>query len=136
MKKTFLFLLALPALAGCMSSVNSVEPAQPTVTAQAVVDKRVVTDPDLDNVAHIIGVYTSTGPEGFLRVELQVQNLMHAPRSFTYRFEWKDQNGMTIDLPTSTTIPVTLQGRETTALVTMAPTPLAKDFRVTFFPSK
>ncbi len=87
-------------------------------------------------MAHVNGVFTATGAQGFLKVELQVQNLTHSRRSFSYRFEWKDENGLTIDLPTDTAIPITLEGRETRALSTLAPTPLAKDFRVTFFPAK
>ncbi|HWD19319.1 MAG TPA: YcfL family protein [Verrucomicrobiae bacterium] len=136
MKKLFALLCTLPALAGCMSSVNTTEPLQPSASPQAVVDKRVITDPGLDNAAQVTGVYSSTGPQGFLKVELRVQNQTHARQAFSYRFAWMDQNGMTIDLPTATAIPVTLEGRETTALVAMAPTPLAKDFRVTFFPAK
>lgn len=137
MKKIFLLLLALPAIAGCASSVNKTETVQPPAPApaQAVTDKRVIIDPSLGGAVRVVAVYTSGGAQGFLRVELRVQNQAGAPTSFTYQFEWKDQNGATIDL-SAPTIPMTLQGRETAPLVAMGPTPLTKDFQVFFYPAR
>jgi uncharacterized protein YcfL len=136
MNKLFPFLLALPLFAGCASSVKTTEPpAPPPTTVQAVTDRRVVIDPSLGGAVRVVGVYTSAGPQGFLRVELRLQNQAQSPTAFTYQFEWKDQNGVTIDL-SAPAIPMTLQGRETVPLVAMGPTPLTRDFQVFFYPVK
>ena len=127
-------LLLLLACAGCVSNVNTLEPAQPTAQAAVVADKRVISNPDLESAVHVLAVHTSTQPQGFFRVDLQVQNATSSRQSFSYRFDWVDQNGLAIELPTEVALPMTLEGRETTTIGAIAPTPLARDFRVTFFP--
>lgn len=139
MNKLFFFLLALPVVAGCASGVKTPEPVRapaiPSAMAQDVTDKRVIIDPSLGGAVRVVAVDTSAGPQGYLRVELRLQNQAPSPTAFTYQFEWKDQNGVTIDL-SSPTIPMTLQARETAPLVAMGPTPLTKDFQVFFYPAK
>jgi uncharacterized protein YcfL len=131
MKKTCLFLLAPLFLAGCASDVHKTEPAPPAPFAHAVADKRIVMDPALAGAARVIAVSTSAGAQGFIRVELRVQNQTSSLKSFNYRFEWQDQSGETVD-ESAPTIPMTLLAREITTLVVMAPTPLAKNFRAYF----
>jgi len=117
---------------GCSSTVNTVEPAQTAGQRQMLPDKRVITDPVLDRHVHILGVNTAETPAGFLKIQVQVLNVTSSLQSFTYRVEWFDQNGMIITLPTDTSISRTIEGRETTELVAIAPTPSARDFRIKF----
>ena len=128
------FLSAVIVLvAGCRStSVNSVEPASPSGQTQMVSDKRVLTDQTLNNIVRIIGVNTATGAEGFLKVQVQVENLTRKARSFTYQVEWFDENGMIISSPTRVAMPRTIEAREVMAITATAPTPRAKDFRMKF----
>lgn len=125
--------LALLVLTGCSSTtVNTVEPASPTAQREMISDKRVLTDQSLNNKVRVIGVNTATGNEGFLKVQVEVENMTKKARSFTYRVEWFDENGMLIQLPTSVAMPRTIEGRETMMITATAPTPRAKDFRIKF----
>jgi len=137
MKNPFLNLATLAAVivlvAGCKStSVNSVEPASPSGQTQMISDQRVLTDQTLNNIVRIIGVNTATGVEGFLKVQVQVENRTRKARSFTYQVEWFDENGMIIDSPTRVAMPRTIEAREVMAITATAPTPRAKDFRMKF----
>jgi uncharacterized protein YcfL len=116
---------------GC-STVNSVEPAQPVGQTRYVPNKRVTSDYVLARHVHIIGVNTSDTPTGFLKVQVQLENLTSSTQTFTYRVEWFDLNGMAITLPTDTSISRTIEGKETTEIVALAPTPTAKDYRIKF----
>jgi uncharacterized protein YcfL len=138
--KTFisqkLVLLAVLAgmfgLSACTTTTNTVEPAQPVAQRQMLADKRVVTDTSLDSSCRILGVNAATGPGGFLKIQVEVQNLTKSRKSFTYRVEWFDENGMIINLPTTTAIPRSLEGKETASITATAPTDRAKDFRIRF----
>ena len=118
-------------LPGC-TPVNTVEPAQPVAQRQMLSDKRVITDMTLNRHIRIIGVNTATGPAGFLKIQVEVQNLTSRPQSFTYRVEWFDENGMAINLPATPAIPRTIEGKETLDFTATAPTDRAKDFRIKF----
>jgi uncharacterized protein YcfL len=138
MKTTTLALLAaatgiILAATGCRStSVNTVEPASRTNPPQMVSDQRVLTDQTLNNIVRIVGVNTATGDEGFLKVQVQVENRTRQARAFTYQVEWFDENGMIIDSPIRAARPRTIEAREVLAITTTAPTPRAKDFRIKF----
>jgi uncharacterized protein YcfL len=126
--------LAAPAVlfpAGC-TTVNTVEPAQPTAQRQMLADKRVITDSTLNRHVAILGVNTATGPAGFLKIQVELQNTSSSPHAFTYRVEWFDENGMIINLPTAAAIPRTIEGKETLSITATAPTDKAKDFRIKF----
>jgi uncharacterized protein YcfL len=116
---------------GC-STVNTVAPAQTVNQPQMMPDKRVITDSSLNRHVRIIGVNSTDTPAGFLKIQIQVQNVTSSLQSFTYRIEWFDQTGMVITLPTDTAISHSLEGKETFEIVAIAPTTTAKDFRVKF----
>lgn len=123
--------LALVTLTGCRT-VNTLEPAQPTVQREMLSDKRVITDSTLNRRVRILGVNQATGPAGFLKIQVDLLNTTSRPQSFSYRVEWFDENAMIIELPTKTAIPRTLDGKETISITATAPTPRAKDFRIKF----
>jgi uncharacterized protein YcfL len=134
MKKTMPFLLLLLAAAGCVTRVETVERPHPVVAPQrqTVVDKRVVIDPDLSQVIRIVGINATSGPEGFLKIQLDVQNLTGTPRKFSYRIDWFDRDGQALPMASSALMSWMLLSHETSFLATTAPTPSARDFRVTF----
>ncbi len=137
MKYTSLFLVSVAFLAasllqyGC-STVNTVEPAEPTAQRQMLSDKRVITDTGLYGRVRIVGINTATVSTGFLKIQVEVQNLSSSLQSFAYRVEWFDANGMVVNTPTSAWIDRQIQGGETQSLTAIAPTETAKDFRVKF----
>jgi uncharacterized protein YcfL len=126
--------LAAPAAwwtGGC-TTVNSVSNARPVAQRQMLPDRRVITDGDLNRRVNVLGVNTATGPGGFLKIQLELQNRTSSLQSFTYRVEWFDENGMRIDLPTSAAIPLSIEGKETMTISATAPTERAKDFSIKF----
>ena len=119
--------------AGCATkTVNTLEPAQPVAQREMLSDKRILTDASLSQSVHIVGVNQATTPAGFMRIQVEVQNTTRSRRSFSYRVEWFDENGIIIPLPTYTAIPRTIEGKETLSLTATAPNPKAKDFRIKF----
>jgi uncharacterized protein YcfL len=118
---------------GCSTTnTNTVENAQPVARRQMLSDKRVVNDTSLNRHVSIIGVNTATGQEGFLKIQVEVQNTTSSRQAFTYRIEWFDENGMIIGLPTAAAIPRSIEGKETLSITATAPTDRAKDFRIKF----
>jgi uncharacterized protein YcfL len=97
-----------------------------------VPDKRVITDTGFYSPVKILGVNTTTGPAGFLKIQVELENATRSLQPFTYRVEWYDETGMIIPLPTTSAVPKTLEARETASITATAPTPLAKDFRIKF----
>ena len=116
---------------GC-TTVNTVENAQPVAQRQMLTDKRVITDGSLNNAVRVLGINTSTSPAGYLKIQVEVQNVTRSLKKFSYRVEWYDENAMLINTPTSSARPVSIEGKEIIPLVQLAPTALAKDFRIKF----
>jgi uncharacterized protein YcfL len=140
--KKILLLVSMAALCGCQTELTPAKPArpqpaanpptaapQPRPTASTSKDKRAITDASLD----VLKVSTSDA-NGVLKIEVEVQNPAATPRSFNYHLYWFTDDGTLIDLPDTISVPLFLTGHEKSSIVTMAPTPLAKDFRIKFFP--
>src|SRR5271169_94593 len=135
MKTGFFFMLAgalLLAVAGCKTSVSSVENAQKTGQRQMVSDQRAITDKKLYNRVSIVGVNSAMTPGGFLKVQVELLNTTRSPQQFSYRFEWFDANGMLISSPAAPAFPDQIDGGEDKFISGLAPTPACKDFRVKF----
>ena len=130
--KPFLSVIAIAIIAGSSGcdTMNTVERARPVGQRQMVADKRVITDHTLNRIARIVGVNETTGPGGFIKIQVELVNMTTDPQSFSYKFEWFDQNGMRVDTPTSTFIPRQLEARETIVISSVAPSPNAKDFQL------
>ena len=114
------------------STVNTVEPAQPVAQRQMLADKRVITDTGLYGSVRPIGINVATVSTGFLKIQVEVQNLSSSVQAFAYQIEWFDANGMIIHTPLTTWIDQQIQGGEILALTGIAPTESVKDFRIKF----
>lgn len=125
---------ALAAFAtGCgTTTVNTTEPAVPSARREMLADQRVQTDASLARAVRVRGVNTATDAQGFLKVQVEIENTTRSRKQFTYRVQWFDDKGMLITLPTATAVPRSLEGREVAYITTTAPTPQAKDFRILF----
>lgn len=122
----------LLVVSGCGTTINTVEPAHPTSQREMLPDKRIITDASLNRRMRVLGVNTITTPAGFLKIQIEVQNLTGSLKACTYRIEWFDEHAMIIQSATATALPLTLEGRETKSVTALAPTPTAKDFRIKF----
>jgi len=112
------------------STVNTIEPAQPVAQRQMLSDKRVITDTGLYGRVRPIGINVATVSTGFLKIQLEVQNLSSSAQAFAYRVEWFDANGMIVETPLSIWIDRRIQGGETLSITALAPNVTAKDFRI------
>jgi len=138
MKGIIPLLVLLVAAGGCVTKVESPQtsrpvqqPPQPEVKRQTVTDRRVVIDPALEHSIRLVGVHTSSAGS-FLKVQLDVQNLTGSIQSFNYQIEWFDQYQAPLPMADSAVLSWMLLGHETSFLANTAPTPAARDFRVTF----
>ena len=114
------------------STVNTIEPAQPVAQRQMLADKRLITDTGLYGSVRPVGINIATVSTGFLKIQVEVQNLSSSVQAFAYRIEWFDANGMIVHTPLTTWIDRQIQGGETLSLTGIAPTETAKDFRIKF----
>ena len=125
--------LAGAMVTGCGStSVNTVQPAEPAGHRNMMADDRVIADTSLAKAVRIVGLNTATNESGFLKVQAELYNTTRKRKLFTYRVEWFGLNGMVINLPTATSVPMSLEARESKFITATAPTPEAKDFRFRF----
>lgn len=125
---TFAGIVGLSLLTGCASTVNTVERAAPVGQRQMVNDKRVITDAGLNRAVRIVGVNETPGEH--LKIQVELLNTTSSLKSFNYRFEWFDANGVLVNTPTSTYLPRQIEGKESIFISAVAPTPSAKDFRL------
>jgi uncharacterized protein YcfL len=119
---------------GC-TTVNTVEVAQPVAQKKLLAEKVTYTDDVLSQRVKVLNVNFDVGPEGFMKIQCQVQNTTAKARAFAYRVEWFDDHGMIITLPSNTAVPRMLEAGETTVIVATAPTDKARDFRIKFMHS-
>jgi len=154
-----LFVTGILALAaGCASSTGASKSAQPEQTAQreqsaaaapvpksapaakgapppAVAnDKHVLVDSRLDNSIRVLNVISSTGKDGLLKIQVNVQNLLDASVRLSYKVDWFDRNGEELPMASPGLMPWMLLAHETSSIVAAAPAPTAKDFGVAFVP--
>lgn len=123
---------ALALLFGGCQNVNTYENAESRATPTYVADKRVVTDNTLAGTVRVVSVNQATVSGNLLKIQATVENLKSSVRTVNYKFEWVDVDGMAVNSPNETWKSLTLQGRETTTISTVAITPKAADFRLKF----
>jgi uncharacterized protein YcfL len=117
------------AAAGCIHNVNTVERAEPMATPQVVNDKRVEADSGLVEKAKCVGV-RETVVGDLVKIQVEIYNSTTQTQTIHYRFEWYDSAGIFVDSPMSIWKSETLQAKETKPLVSIAPNPNARDFRL------
>jgi uncharacterized protein YcfL len=122
--------LGLALLTPACESMNTTEPAHPVGQKQMIADKRITTDPSLNRRVRIIGVNTAESPEGYLKVQVELQNTTRSLQNFNYRFEWYNLEGMEVSSSAQAFIPKQVEGGESIYVSAMAPTTTCKDFRL------
>jgi uncharacterized protein YcfL len=110
----------------------SVLPPEQPAAPPAAVDKRTVFASALHQALHASKVQYTTGPEGYLKIQVDVENRREAPQAFRYAIEWLNANGEVLPFANNGFLDWTLRAHETSTIAATAPTPAAKDFRVIF----
>lgn len=138
-------LAAFIACAGCSTNqngVNTVEPSNPAYASRTIPDKRVVRDSETARAVTVLRVVEGASDTGLARVGVEVQNRSSFMFRFNYRFDWFDAQGLPVSSPASTMVSQSLEAGQPFTLTSIAPTPAAKDFRLSiqkstrgFFPT-
>ncbi|MDR3228277.1 MAG: YcfL family protein [Puniceicoccales bacterium] len=125
------------ASAGCSSTVNTVESANPSAQVTPEQMKHITSDSSLDSIVKPIFLNIGKADDGeSLKVQLTVKNTKQGKARVHYRVEWKDAQGLALSGYTSTLQTIHLLGAEEKPIITIAPSPRAKDFRFVFISSE
>jgi uncharacterized protein YcfL len=117
-------------VAGCQTTINSTEHAEPAGQRNLVAEKRLITDSSLSRKVNIWAVNEQVGPGGLLTVQVELVNNTRSLQSFSYKFEWFDQQGMEVSGPATVFVPKQIEGKERIFVRGTAPNEQAKDFRL------
>lgn len=128
MKSSLLALGAVLLLAGCGTTVNTVQRAESLAAPSLVADKRVITDNTLAGMVRVVSINQATVSGNLLKIQATIENMKNSTKTLNYKFEWVDENGMAVDSPNETWKQIRIQPRETTTISTVAITPRAVDF--------
>lgn len=122
----------LATAAGCTKdhAVNTYEPANPAYVRHTIQDKRVIRDRWTARSVNVLNVIEGSSDTGLARVGVEVQNQRTFAFRFNYRFDWFDSQGLPVASPTATMISQQLEAGQVMTLMSVAPTPNAKDFRL------
>ena len=139
--KVISFMTICLALSACQNTVNTVENADKSATPNVIQDARFVTDGWLRDRLQLRSVKTAISPMGHLTVEVAATNVRTGalaqtwsgitgdnPYVVDYKFDWQDENGMTVDTSLSIWQSKKIKPGETVYFKTVAPTPRCKDF--------
>lgn len=128
-------LVAAGALAGCRTSVNTVDPANPTGKPDPEAMKHAITDPSLSDA--VVPVFYNKGktPGGFTVVQLQVQNQTRDVARVNYKVEWFDTNGL-LSGATAQVTPLVIEAGQIKTIQATAPADNFVDARIAFQESK
>jgi len=110
--------------------VNTYEPANPAYVRHTIQDKRVIRDRRTARAVNVLSVIDGNSDTGLARVGVEIQNQHTHAFRFNYRFDWFDQQGLPVTTPTATMISQQIEGGQVMTLMSVAPAPNAKDFRL------
>lgn len=94
--------------------------------------ERIVLNSWLNYKANVVGVREGTVSDNIKKIAVDVYSDQANMKRFSYRFEWFDGVGMPIADPSSGLTSVTIHPKETITLTSVAPTPTASQWRLTF----
>jgi uncharacterized protein YcfL len=124
--------LAVLAFAGGCNTANTTTASGPANADGTVPYKQIVTNGWLRYKANIVGVREGTVNGDMKRIAVDVYSDQLNSQKFSYRFEWFDAAGMPIQSPTASMTSVTIKPKETITITSVAPSPAAEQWRLTF----
>ena len=118
-------------LAGC-NTANTTMASGPANADGTVPFKQIVTNGWLNYKANIVSVREGTVNGDMKRVAVDVYSDQLTTQKFSYRFDWSDATGMPVQSSTASLTSVTIKPKETITLTSVAPSPQAVQWRLTF----
>lgn len=119
----------LLAIISCRT-VNTVERAEPRARPSVIRDSRIITDPSLNKKSAVLQIRETRVGNGLLKIQAEILNRTSSRKRINYRFDWIDDAGMVIDSPLTNWKSLSLAGKESSFISSVAPTPRAVDFRL------
>ncbi|HEX4120491.1 MAG TPA: DUF1425 domain-containing protein [Verrucomicrobiae bacterium] len=142
---------ALTLAAGCASSPPNYQPPQQTqpapftqtskpappqsAPAAPTKDTHVIIDSALQNILRVVKLLSWRDADGFMRIEVSVQNLTDKSQAFDYQVDWFDQNGNPLRAASYGQLPWMLLAHETASVEVTSQVVTARDFGVAFLPA-
>lgn len=123
--------ITLLAVAACNTS-NTVVPASTGGGPGQPGFQQVVTNGWLNYKANIVSVREGVVNGDMKRVAVDVYSDQLTTQRFSYRFDWSDAAGMPVQSATASLTSVTIKPKETITLTSVAPSPQAVQWRLTF----
>lgn len=122
---------AASVLGGC-NTANTTRPTGPANPDGSVPFQQIVTNGWLNYKANIVSVREGTVNGDMKRVAVDVYSDQLTTQRFSYRFDWTDSMGMPVQSATASLTSVTIKPKETITLTSVAPSPQAVQWRLTF----
>jgi hypothetical protein len=97
-------------------------------------DKRYVIAPELLNIIRVADVRLSKSDDGYLKIQVNVQNLTDTRQQFRYRIDWFNSYGDRLKIGDEQFTLWMLMPRETSVIAVTAPSPTAADCGIAFIP--
>lgn len=97
---------------------------------------RIVSNCWLNYKANVVGVREGTVNDNIKQVAVDVYSDQATTQRFNYKFDWFDAGGLPIASATSTMTSITIEPKQTLTLTSVAPTPSASQWRLTFLDQK
>lgn len=133
---SILFIVSASAGLAACSTVNTTTAAGPANPDGTVPFTQVITNGWLNAKTNIVKIRESTVNGDMKRVAVEVYNDRVTTQRFSYRFDWADAAGMPVRSATESIKSITIQAKETIPITTVAPSPQAVQWRLTFYDSK
>jgi uncharacterized protein YcfL len=112
-------------------------PAPAPLPQPTAADKQIVIDPAVAGALRAVKVqWSTTGVEGYLKIQVDVENRSDVSQRFRYAIEWLNGNGAILPQGGNSFLDWMLMPHETSTIVATAPTAAAKDFRLLFVGAK
>ena len=115
-------------IAGCHSTVDSVENAYKSAVPDEVLRRHVETD--MSQRIKVSNLIERTAPNGFKQIGVEFTNTSSSPRTVFYRCEWLDENGMSVSTSMTQWKEDRFMARDVKQVVFTAPNANAKDFKI------
>lgn len=133
MKSVALLGLALFLLAGCSNkpAVNTYETANPVAQIARVEYEEVIMDGEREDWIDVKEIRRAKTKDGYERVQVFVKNMEEFWVRFRYRFDWYDENGMSVvDPDNDRWTSRTMSPGDDEVLNAVAPKKTCADFKV------
>ena len=122
---TVLMTAAVLAFSGLLSSCRTPSSG---ITVESYPKTQITVNSKMVGTRLNVLEYNARKENDLLQVQITAENVSKKDCQFEYRFEWKEKDGMVIDTPMTTWVPISLSSKEKAGMKAVAPAAKAEDF--------